>query len=137
MPKRQIGVIGLGNFGAAVARTLARRGTQVLCVDRDMDKVQAIKDDVTHAVQADATDEQALRAVGMAEADTVVISLGQDIAMSLLAAMVIQELGVPHLVAKAVIRFTHGFCRSWASSGSCFLSRTWGGAWPTSCWPRE
>lgn len=102
MPKRQIGVIGLGNFGAAVARTLARRGTQVLCVDRDMDKVQAIKDDVTHAVQADATDEQALRAVGMAEADTVVISLGQDIAMSLLTAMVIQELGVPHLVAKAV-----------------------------------
>jgi trk system potassium uptake protein TrkA len=67
-----------------------------------MNKVQAIKDDVTHAVQADATDEQALRAVGMPEADTVVISLGQDIAMSLLAAMIVQELGVPHLVAKAV-----------------------------------
>jgi trk system potassium uptake protein TrkA len=102
MAKRHIAVIGLGNFGAAVARTLARRGTQVLCVDREMDKVQAIKDDVTHAVQADATDAQALRAIGMAEADTVVISLGQDIAMSLLAAMIVQELGVAHLVAKAV-----------------------------------
>jgi trk system potassium uptake protein TrkA len=102
MPKRQIGVIGLGNFGAAVARTLGRRGTQVLCVDRDMDKVRAIKDDVTHAVQADATDEEALRAVGMAEADTVVISLGSDMATSLLAAMIVQELGVGHLVVKAV-----------------------------------
>jgi trk system potassium uptake protein TrkA len=102
MPRRQIGVIGLGNFGAAVARTLARRGTQVLCVDRDMDRVRAIKDEVTYAVQAEATDEQALRAVGMAEADTVVISLGQDIGTSLLAVMIIQELHVPHLVAKAV-----------------------------------
>jgi trk system potassium uptake protein TrkA len=102
MARRQIGVIGLGSFGAAVARTLARRGTQVLCVDRDMDKVRAVKDDVTHAVQADATDGEALRAVGMAEADTVVISLGQDIATSLLAAMIVQELGVRHLVAKAV-----------------------------------
>lgn len=102
MPRRQIGVIGLGNFGAAVARTLARRGTQVLCVDRDMDKVRAIKDDVTHAVQADATDEEALRAVGMAEADTVVISLGSDMATSLLAGMIVQELGVGHLVVKAV-----------------------------------
>ena len=133
MPKRQIGVIGLGNFGAAVARTLAHRGTQVLCVDRDMDKVQAIKDDVTHAVQADATDEQALRAVGMAEADTVVISLGQDIAMSLLAAMVIQGWACLTLWRRRSIRFTRGFCRSWASSGSCFLSRTWDGAWPASC----
>jgi trk system potassium uptake protein TrkA len=102
MPRRQIGVIGLGNFGAAVARTLARRGTQVLCVDRDMEKVRAIKDDVTHAVQADATDEEALRAVGMAEADTVVVSLGSDMATSLLAAMIVQELGVGHLVVKAV-----------------------------------
>jgi trk system potassium uptake protein TrkA len=102
MPRRQIGVIGLGNFGAAVARTLARRGTQVLCVDRDMERVRAIKDEVTYAVQAEATDEQALRAVGMAEADTVVISLGQDIGTSLLAVMIIQELHVPHIVAKAV-----------------------------------
>lgn len=102
MPRRQIGVIGLGNFGAAVARTLARRGTQVICVDRDMEKVQAIKDEVTHAVQAEATDEQALRAIGMTEVDTVVISLGQDLGTSLLTAMIIQELGVGHIVAKAV-----------------------------------
>lgn len=102
MPRRQIGVIGLGSFGAAVARTLARHGTQVLCVDRDMEKVRVIKDEVTYAVQAEATDEHALRSVGMAEADTVVISLGQDLATSLLAAMIVQELGVRQIVAKAV-----------------------------------
>lgn len=102
MGSRQFGIIGLGNFGASVAKTLAERGAQVLCVDRDMEKVQAIKDLVTHTVQTDATDERALRAVGMSEVDVVVISLGQDIATSLLAAMVVQELGVKEIVVKAV-----------------------------------
>ncbi len=102
MRLRQAAVVGLGNFGFSVARTLAEKGCQVLCVDADMEKVQTIKDFVLNAVQADATDERALRAVGISEVDVAIISLGDNREASILAAMILQDLGVKEIVVKVV-----------------------------------
>ena len=102
MALQHAAVIGLGNFGFAVAQTLAERGTQVICVDGDMEKVQAIKDIVLNAVQADATDERALRALGIAEVEVAVVSLGDNREASILTAMILQDLGVKEIVVKAV-----------------------------------
>ena len=100
MRPQHAAVIGLDAFGFAVAEELARRGCDVVCVDGDMERVQAIKDLVVNAVQADATDEKALRAIGMSEVDAAVISPGEDLGASILTAMILLELGVKEIVVK-------------------------------------
>lgn len=100
MKPQHAAVIGLGTFGFAVAEELARRGCDVICVDGDIEKVQAIKDLVVNAVQADATDEKALRAIGMSEVDVAVISLGEELGASILTAMILLDLGVKEIVVK-------------------------------------
>lgn len=98
---RQFAVIGLGRFGESVARTLSQMGHEVLAIDRDPDKIQHLADSVTHAVQADATDEEALRAIGIRNVDVAVVTIGQDIRASILASLILKEIGVGFVVAKA------------------------------------
>ncbi|MEE9182780.1 MAG: TrkA family potassium uptake protein, partial [candidate division NC10 bacterium] len=102
MSKSQFAVIGLGNFGYAVARTLREKGCQVLCIDRSEERLERVREIATHAVQADATDEKALREIGVVDVDCVVVSLGQNMEASLLVAMALMEIGVKQLVVKAV-----------------------------------
>jgi trk system potassium uptake protein TrkA len=91
----------LGRFGSSVARTLEERGFEVLAVDSDEEKVAEIADSVTHAVQLDATDERALRSVGVAQMDVAVVAVG-DISSSILITLLLKELGVPLVVSKAL-----------------------------------
>lgn len=102
MAKPQFAVIGLGNFGYAVARTLVEKGCQVLCVDRREERLERVREIATHAVQVDATDEKALRELGVDDVDCAVVSLGQDMEASLLVAMALKDIGVKQLVVKAV-----------------------------------
>lgn len=99
---RQFVVIGLGRFGSSVARTLAQKGCNVLAVDTDEEKVQALSTEVTHAIQADGTDEETMRALGIRNFDVAIISIGADIQASILATLVAKELGAKHVVVKAV-----------------------------------
>lgn len=98
---RQFAVVGLGRFGYSVARTLAEYGHEVLAVDIDEAKVQAIVDHVTHAVRADATSEDSMRTLGIKNFDTVIIGIGQNIQANILATVIIKEMGVRWVVAKA------------------------------------
>jgi len=102
MKKRTFAVIGLGRFGAAVAETLVEQGQEVLAIDNDADKVEQVGDMVTHAVQCDATDEKALRSVGLDNVDVAVVSVGEDIEASILIVMTTMDLKVPEIIAKAV-----------------------------------
>ncbi|MDH4228448.1 MAG: TrkA family potassium uptake protein [Nitrospirota bacterium] len=99
---RTFAVIGLGRFGAAVAETLVEQGLEVLAIDNDGDKVDQMSDRVTHAVQCDATDERALRAVGIENVDVAVVSIGEGIEASILIVMTLMDMGVPEVIAKAV-----------------------------------
>lgn len=99
--KKQIAVIGLGRFGMSLIEELTIMGYDVLAIDNDNDKVNAVINICTHAVQADAMDEQALKSLGIRNFDVVVVSIGEDVQANILATIILQELGVKKVVAKA------------------------------------
>lgn len=101
MKKKQFAIIGLGRFGTSMASALHKMGYDVLAIDKDEQKVQEISDEVTHVVQADTTDEDALLALGIRNFDVVVVSIGEDIQANVLTTLQLKELGVPYIVAKA------------------------------------
>jgi trk system potassium uptake protein TrkA len=102
MKKQTFAIIGLGRFGSAMARTLTKLGQDVIGIDANEERVQRHADVIRSAVQLDANDERALRAVGVQDVDVAVISIGENIEASLLAVMLVKDLGVPRIIAKAV-----------------------------------
>jgi trk system potassium uptake protein TrkA len=96
----QIAVIGLGNFGAKLAETLHALGGEVIAVDGNEERVEGIKDRVSQAVCLDATDERALRAVGIAEVDVAVVAMS-DVQPSILAATILKQIGITRVIARA------------------------------------
>jgi trk system potassium uptake protein TrkA len=98
---KQVAVIGLGRFGSSVARTLAESGCEVLAVDVDESRVKAIADEVTDAVRANALDEEALRALGLRNFEVVVVAIGHEVQASILTTVLLKEMGIPKVVAKA------------------------------------
>ena len=94
-------VIGLGLFGAEVARKLCELGCEVLAMDVRSDLVQQVSEDVTHAVVGDGQDKEVLKALGAGNFDCAIIAIGDDLAASVLATMNLKELGVPYVVCKA------------------------------------
>ena len=104
---RQFAVIGLGRFGYSVAETLIKKGYEVLAIDNDEAKIEAVSDFATYAVQCDATDVRALKAVSVQNVDVAVVSIGENIEASILIVMTLKELGVKEIMAKAVTRL-HG-----------------------------
>ena len=101
MSSKQYVVIGLGRFGSSVAQTLYSLGNDVLVIDKNEDLVQDISDSVTHAVQMDATDESALRTLGLRNFDVAIITIGANIQSSIMATLLVKELGIKYIVAKA------------------------------------
>lgn len=99
--RRLVAVLGLGRFGQAVALELTHLGHDVLAVDRDEKVVQSIADDVTHAVQADITDPEALEALGLAEFHTVIVAASQTLEASIMATVLLHRIGVQRIIAKA------------------------------------
>jgi len=98
--KKQFVVIGLGRFGASVAKTLYKMGHDVLAIDKDEDAVQNISDSVTHAIQMEATDENGLKTIGIRNFDVAVISIGSNIQASVMATLLVKEMGVNYIVCK-------------------------------------
>lgn len=95
-------VIGLGRFGGQVAESLTELGHEVLGIDEDAEIVQKLSDVLTHVVQADSTDEEALRQVGVGEFNRAVVGIGTDIEASVLTVLALTELGVQEIWAKAI-----------------------------------
>jgi trk system potassium uptake protein TrkA len=95
-------VIGLGKFGATVVRTLFQRGHEVVAIDRDRSRVQEVRDSSTQAIEANCTDQDTLRALGLQDADAVVVSLGEQMDASILVTLYLRELGLKEIVVKAV-----------------------------------
>ncbi|MBO8170290.1 MAG: TrkA family potassium uptake protein [Bacillaceae bacterium] len=98
---KQFAVIGLGRFGSSVARTLYEQGYDVMAIDSSEERIEDNINHVTHAVQADTTDEAALKELGIRNFDVVVVAIGQDIQASILTTLVLKELGVKNIVVKA------------------------------------
>jgi trk system potassium uptake protein len=95
-------VIGLGRFGGGLARTLVDLGHDVLGVDNDAKLVQTFAPHLTHVVEADSTDPEALRQLGAGEFSTAVVAIGTEIEASILTTSALVDLKVPRVVAKAI-----------------------------------
>ncbi|MCQ4924802.1 TrkA family potassium uptake protein [Tissierella carlieri] len=94
-------VIGCGRFGASIARTLYNLGNEVLAIDNSEEIIKEMSDEVTHAVQADVMDETVLKDLGLRNFDVAVVAIGSDIEASIMATLVVKELGIKKVIAKA------------------------------------
>jgi trk system potassium uptake protein TrkA len=99
--KHSVLVIGLGRFGTAAALELMALGHEVLAVDTDERRVNDIAPDVTHAVQLDASDDQALAGIGAGEFEHAIVAITTATEASIFATMALKNAGVRNVVAKA------------------------------------
>ncbi|MBM7656077.1 potassium channel family protein [Neobacillus cucumis] len=104
---KQFAVIGLGRFGLSIANKLYDSGQEVLGVDVNEERVEESTSFVTHSIIADATDEEALKSVGIRNFDTVIVAIGNDIQSSILSVLLLKESGVKKVIAKAINKL-HG-----------------------------
>lgn len=99
---KRYAVIGLGNFGFHAAKALYEDGNEVVAIDVDKAKVHAIDPHSTEAIVLDATDMEALKALGLESMDGVIVSTGTKISTSILICLHLQEMGVKKILAKAL-----------------------------------
>jgi trk system potassium uptake protein len=96
-----IAVIGLGRFGSHLAESLSALGREVVAVDRDAQQVQKWSSMLDQVAQADATDEGALRQLGLTDLPRVVVAIGASVEASVLTVLALVELGIPQIWARA------------------------------------
>jgi len=94
-------VVGLGRFGVSLAETLFAEGAEVIAVDERASKVEDIKDRVTHAVQLDGTDFDALKSVGAEGVDAAIIAIGENLEASVVTTVILKELGLKEIIVRA------------------------------------
>lgn len=101
MEYSKFAVIGVGRYGATIARRLAEKGTQVFAFDPDEEKIESIKDDVAFAVTLDATDLRALKMQNLQELDAAVVAIGENFEATVLTCVHLLDLGVKRVIARA------------------------------------
>jgi len=102
MKTKRFCVIGLGNFGFHVASALFEKGHEVIAVDIDKERVQAVRDHCTYAIVGDAGMKEFLAAQGIGEMDAVVVSTGERSHISTLITLFLKELKTPRILVKAI-----------------------------------
>jgi trk system potassium uptake protein TrkA len=99
---RYVAVIGLGKFGSTVAKELTDRGAKVIAIDKDSDRVEALKDWVSFAVTLDSIEFAALKSVGIGDVDVAVVCIGEDVEANLLTTLLLKKMGVKKIWARAI-----------------------------------
>lgn len=94
-------VIGVGRYGATIARRLAEKGAQVFAFDPDEEKIESLKDEVAFAVTMDATDVKGLKAQNIDDMDAVVVAIGENFEATILTCAHLLDLGVSRIIARA------------------------------------
>lgn len=116
-------IIGLGNFGAQVARSMAEMGHQVIAVDGIEEKVHSVGESVTKAVIADSRKKEVLQSIGAGEADLAVVSLGDRIDNSALTTLHLKELGLNEIWVKVISEDHAELMRRIGASNTIFPER--------------
>lgn len=94
-------VIGLGEFGSCTALGLAKRGAEVIGVDINLDRVNAIKDKVALAVRMDASHVDALKMHGIGEVDVLIAGISNNFEAQVLLVVHAKQAGIPKIIARA------------------------------------
>lgn len=99
--KKQFAVFGLGRFGGSLVKEFYELGIEVLAIDKSEEKVQQYSPYATYAVRANAMDETILKQLGVRNVDHAFVSFGDDIEASILTSLLLKELEIPQVWAKA------------------------------------
>ncbi len=99
---RSFAVIGLGEFGFSIAKTLSELGAEVIAIDESPARIKLIDSIVTKAITLDATNEKALKSVGIENVDVAIIAIVKKLEASILVALILKEIGIKKIVAKAI-----------------------------------
>ena len=95
-------IIGLGNFGIALAQRLTAMGYEVIGVDKDMDKVNGYKNSIKNTICLDLNNQQAARNLPLKDADLSIVTLGKDIGASILTVAILKQNGANRIIARAI-----------------------------------
>ncbi|MCI0441177.1 MAG: TrkA family potassium uptake protein [Chloroflexi bacterium] len=98
---RQLAIIGLGRFGLSICHEAMAIGHEVLAIDRDQRLVDAYKDEVSHAVRADAMNKEALEKLGLKEFDGVVVAIGSNDLANIMVSMNLKDIGIQNIISRA------------------------------------
>jgi trk system potassium uptake protein TrkA len=102
---KRFAVIGLGRFGKKLAIALAMSGAEVIAIDKNRDEIELIRDQVSHAVRLDSTDEEALKAQGIDKVDVVIVGIGQGTGQGFESAVLtvvnLKQIGIKQIYARA------------------------------------
>lgn len=101
MEKKQVAVIGIGRFGSSLIKELNRMGHQVLAIDTRESRVNDMIEFATQAVEADSMDSNVLKSLGITNFDVVVVAIGENVQANVLTTIILKELGVKRVIAKA------------------------------------
>ncbi len=101
MKSKKYAVIGIGQFGRAIAKALSQKGAEVMALDTDPEVIDDIAEHVALAVVLDATDKKALLSQDINDFDAVVVAIGQDFEKVLLCSVTLQDLGVKRIISRA------------------------------------
>ena len=99
--KKDFAVIGLGTFGTMLCRELSNQGANVIAIDSSEERVNAISEYVPIVYCCDCTQEDALKKLKLDEVDSVILALGENFEASILILVMLKELGVKHIIARA------------------------------------
>src|SRR5699024_10246826 len=100
--KQDFAIIGLGRFGGSICEELALNGMHVLAIDRNEQRINEFKNIATHSIILDATNEEALKEIGIQEVDHVIVAIGDDIQASILTTVILSDLKVKKITVKAM-----------------------------------
>jgi len=95
-------IIGLGNFGASLAEKLTAMGNEVIGIDRRMEKVDFLKERISHTICMDATDEFTVSGLSLKDTDVVIVAIGEDQGANVMATALMKNLQVKRLIGRAL-----------------------------------
>jgi trk system potassium uptake protein TrkA len=95
-------IIGLGNFGSSLAERLTKKGHEIIGVDNRMEKVEALKEQITHTICLDSTDSQSVSHLPLRDADIVVVAIGEDEGANIMTTALMKQYKVKRLISRAV-----------------------------------
>ncbi len=95
-------VVGLGNFGASLAKKLTEQGNEVIGIDTDMNRVENYKEKISHTICMDATDEFTVAGLPLKDTDMVVIAIGENKGANVMATALFKNFQVKRLISRAI-----------------------------------
>lgn len=95
-------IIGLGYFGSTLAKSLTTQGHEVIGIDNRWPRIEELKNDITHLMEMDTTNENAVKSLPLADADAVIVAIGEDVGSSILTLSILKKMGLKRIIGRVI-----------------------------------